>query len=129
MGQTRGLQQHHQKKTQKFGLPMDAIKNDKIVHRVNKSGKNQTVMKLGPLSLLHSIKSLVVDIILERAAMRQPMRVRKGIAIVNSMLKGTKIKQDLMEYRKNKKLFSSLGGNVGQEYWRAFINRYNEILS
>ena len=79
---------------------MDLVKKYTIIHRVNTSVQNLLVIKEVHLFRLNSIEPLVVRIPLERDAVSNPMHVSEGIAIVNSMIEGNKIRYDLMHYRK-----------------------------
>ena len=89
------------------------MNKDTIVHHASTSARNLAVMKFGPLSPLRKIEPLIVGILLEQAAMRQPMQVCEGIALVNSMIQGTQIQCDLIEFRRKTNTLSQLGGTVG----------------
>ena len=61
--------------------------------------------------------------------MRQPLQIREGISLVNSMIEGTDIQKKSIEYKTKRNMLSTLGGMVGWEYWRGFYKRYEYILS
>ena len=126
----RGTYDEIIKKTcKKFNFLHNAINKNTIVHRASASGQNLTVMKFGPLSPLHTIEPLVVSILLEQSAMRQPMRVCEEISLVNLMIQDTQIQLDLIEFRRKTNTLSQLGDTVGWDYWPAFMKRYDDIFS
>ena len=98
------------------------------MHCASKSDQKLAVICSGPLSPLHSIEPLVVGIILERATMRQLIRVSEGIALVNLMIEGTKLEEDFVKWKRATNPSLSIDEKVGRNYWQSFTKQYEAIL-
>ena len=73
------------------------------------------------MSPLLRIEPIIVSIIVQMARMRQCLTPSKGLLLVNSLISGTKIQQDLMEWKRTNTPNST--GTVGRGYWRKFMKR------
>ena len=82
----------------------------------------------GQVSPLTEIETIVVGIILQMARIRQCLNPSKGLALVNSIIEGTKVQDDLKKWKQKNTPNST--GTVGKGYWRSFMKRYkNQIVS
>ena len=82
----------------------------------------------GQVSPLAEIEPIVVGIILQMARIRQCLNPSKGLALVNSIIEGTKVQDNLKKWKQKNTPNST--GTVGQGYWRSFLKRYkNQIVS
>ena len=54
----------------------------------------------GQVSPLLRIEPIIVSIIVQMARMRQCLTPSKGLLLVNSLISGTKIQQDLVEWKR-----------------------------
>ena len=53
----------------------------------------------GQVSPLLKIEQVIVSIIVQMSRMRQCLNPSKGLLLVNSLIRGTKIKQELIEWK------------------------------
>ena len=67
------------------------------------------------------IEPIVVEIILQMARLRQCLCPSKGLQLVNSLIKGTDIQKELIEWKKKNTL--NTNGTLGTGYWRNFLKR------
>ena len=81
----------------------------------------------GHSSPLESLDDTIVDLVLMMARIRQCLTPSSGLALVNSMIDGQPIQQDLIEWKK-KFCKSDATGTVGKSYWRAFMKRNRHML-
>ena len=80
----------------------------------------------GQVSPLAVIEPIVVGIILQMAQIRQCLNPSKGLALVNSIIEGTKVQDDLKKWKQKNTPNST--GTVGKGYWRSFMKRYNNQI-
>jgi len=75
----------------------------------------------GQVSPLLKIEPAIVSIIVQMARMRQCLNPSKGLLLVNSLIEGTKIQEELIEWKKTNT--PNCTGTVGRGYWRKFMRR------
>jgi len=75
----------------------------------------------GQISPLKKIEPLIVDIILQMARIRQCLSPSKGLQLVNSIIKGTKIQDELIKWKQTNT--PNEYGTVGLGYWNKFLKR------
>ena len=81
----------------------------------------------GQILPLLRMETTVVEIIWQMARIRQCLTPSKGLQLVNSLLKGTKLQQDLIEW-KEKGNSNNVTGTVGRGYWRKFMERNKDKI-
>ena len=80
----------------------------------------------GQESPLAPIEPIIVEIILQMARIRQCLTPSRALRLVNDLIDGTKIQQDLIQWKKNNTC--SEDGKVGQGYWYGFLKRHKHLL-
>ena len=75
----------------------------------------------GHQSPLVAMDDAIVKIVLAMARIRQCLNPSSGLALVNSLIDGQPIQQQLIEWKK--KYSSNDTGTVGKKYWRGFMKR------
>ncbi len=125
-----------------FNLPEDVPLKKRCLQRVNRKDRSVLVAHRGKVSPMIQVEAHLVDIILHYSRMRQPITPKVGLALANSMIKGTEIEQEMIEWRK-KSLPNSIVGKQdpnfqvavhGDEilcngWWRNFLKRNPSITS
>ena len=95
----------------KRNLPDDCvIKSDTIRRRISR--RRPFVTQVGTVSPLASIEDAVVDIIIQMARIRQSLSPSKGLKLVNDMIEGTELQEDLVKWKEIHTSNSS--GTVGK---------------
>ena len=79
------------------------------------------------ISPLLQMEPTVVEIIRQMARIRQCLTPSKGLQLVNSLLKGTKLQQDLIGYKENDNS-NNVTSTVGRGYWRNFMKRNKDKI-
>ena len=92
-----------------------------IRKRVYRNSLESHHMAGGQVSPLVKIEPVIVSIIVQMARMRQCLNPSKGLLLVNSLISGTKIQKELIEWKK--KNTPNCTGTVGRGYWRKFMKR------
>ena len=80
----------------------------------------------GQVTPLLRIEPLIVEIILQMARIRQCLNPSKGLQLVNSLIKGTKIQDELVEWKKRNTPNNT--GALGTGYWHGFLRRHRTKL-
>ena len=75
----------------------------------------------GRVSPMVRIEPIVVEIILQMARLRQCLCPSKGLQLVNSLIKGTEIQKELIDWKKKNTL--NTNGTLGTGYWPNFLKR------
>ena len=70
---------------------------------------------------LQRIEPLIVEIILQMARICQCLCPSKGLQLVNSLIKGTKIQGELVEWKKTNA--PNTTGSLGIGYWTSFLKK------
>jgi hypothetical protein len=83
-----------------FDLPEDIPLKKWCLQRVTRKNRNVCVAHRGKASPMIQVEAHLVDIILQYAWMRQPITPKVGIALANSLIKGTSIEGEMLEWRK-----------------------------
>ena len=124
-GQLEEIIKRHKKKRklEEVDIPSSTIRQRVL--------RNKTVVlnhhRGGHSSPLESLDDTIVDIVLMMARICQCLTPSSGLALVNSMIDGQPIQQDLIAWKK-KYCISDASGTVGKSYWRAFMNRNRHRL-
>ena len=79
------------------------------------------VNKSGMSSPLAPIESKIVSVIIQMSRIRQSLTPIQSIRLINRMIMGTKVQEDLIEW-KMKCGLKNHEGTVGAGYWRGFKN-------
>lgn len=119
---------------QKRNLPQDfEIKKNTVQRRIE---RNRIVIdahecKGGVDTPLADIEPSIVQIVLCMTKLRQSLTSRQIIQLVNSSIEGTVHQQKLIALKKNNKIDQPEEklGKVRQNYIRAFLKRWNHVLS
>ena len=125
-----------------YNLPEDVPLKKRCLQRVHRKSRNVCVAHRGKASPMIQVETHLVDIILQYARMRQPITPKVGIALANSMIKGTNIESEMLEWRKKSLPKHAVGKNdpnyevpvEGDEvlckgWWRNFLKRNPSISS
>ena len=75
----------------------------------------------GQVSPLLRIEPVIVEIILQMARIRQCLCPSKGLQLVNSIIKGTKIQDELIKWKQTNT--PNECGTVGISYWNKFLKQ------
>ena len=69
----------------------------------------------------------MVEIILQMARIRQCLIPSKGLQLVNSLINGTKLQQELIAWKKRGNS-NNEAGIVGRGHWRKFMKRNRDKI-
>ena len=109
-----------------FGLTTTKISKSTIRTRVLKNALICT--HAGQCSPLQKIEPILVQIIVQMARIRQPLTPSEGLQLVNSLIDGMHIQQELIQWKRKFSINSY--GYVGTGYWNAFMKRQgHQIMS
>jgi hypothetical protein len=92
-----------------FNFPKDVPLKKRCLHPVNRKDRSVLVAHHGKISPMIQVKAHLVDIILHYSRMQQPITPKVGLALVNSMIKGAEIEQEMIMAKK-KNLPNSMVG-------------------
>ena len=81
----------------------------------------------GQISPLLRMEPTVVEIILQMARIRQCLTPSKGLQLVNSLISGTKLQQELIAWKRRGNT-NNEEGLVGRGYWRKFMKRNRDKI-
>jgi hypothetical protein len=101
----------------RFNLPEDVLipVKRRCLQRVNRKNRSVLVAHRGKISPMVQVEAHLVDIILNYSRMRQPITPKVGLALANSMIKGTEIECEMIEWRK-KSLPNSVVGKYDPDF-------------
>jgi hypothetical protein len=85
---------------QQFGLEAGSISIHTVKSRLKKN-RRLTASGKGNVSPLVTIEATFIEVLLELAAMRQPLTAREALNLINSMIKDSCIQEELIEWKKN----------------------------
>ena len=112
----------------KHNINNDGISPIAIRRRVDRQSLSCHHLAGGQVSPLADIEPLVIGIILQMARIRQCLTPSKGSALVNSIIDGTKVQNELKKWKE--KNTPNCVATVGKGYWRSFLKRHkNQIVS
>ncbi len=76
---------------------------------------------------LAPIEPIIVEIILQMARIRQCLTPSRALRLINELIDGAKIQQDLIKWKKTNTC--SKDGEFGQGfYWYGFLKRHKHML-
>jgi hypothetical protein len=98
--------------------------------RIYRPGRNIVCEHRGTKSPILCLDPVVVDLCVQLAAMRQPLRATHLISLVNSLLSGTDAAKLLEEFKLKHCQFSSIPkDSVGSAWYRAFMKRNPQLVT
>jgi hypothetical protein len=100
------------------------ISEDVVRQRVKRKSNNG---KVGPKAPLLQIEPYIVSLIIQLANMRVPITASQGLQLCNSIIKGTKFGNQVVEYKK--KMCRSVSSELGLGYWRGFMKRNGHLIA
>ena len=80
----------------------------------------------GQESPLRAIEPIMVEIILQMARIRQCLTPSRALRLINDLIDGTKIQQDLIKWKETNTCNGH--GKVGKGYWYGFLKRHRDKL-
>ena len=80
----------------------------------------------GLISPLISIEPQIVEILIQMAQIRQCLTPAEAIQLINSLIVGTQVQEDLIKFKQ--KFSNNVDGTVGVGYWRAFKKRNKHLI-
>ena len=104
----------------------DSISPCAIRKRVKRNSLINRHLAGGQVSPLERIEPIIVSIIVQMARMRQCLTPSKGLLLVNSLISGTKIQEELVEWKQRNT--PNFTGTVGRGYWRQFMRRNKDKI-
>ena len=118
----------------KYGALRDLIKSVKSARHIKADISSSAIRRRvhrnrlvnhhiagGQVSPLLKIEPLIVEIILQMARIRQCLCPSKGLQLVNSIIKGTKMQEELIKWKQTNTPNDC--GTVGVGYWKSFLKR------
>jgi hypothetical protein len=122
-----------------FDIPEDIPLKKRCLQRVSKPSRNVVVAHRRKVSPMLEVEAHLADIIIQAARIRQPITPKIGIALANSLVKGSIIEKEVLSWRA-KSLPSSHptkldpeyeveGDILGKDWWRNFLKRSPSITS
>ena len=109
--------------SKKRNLPSSyVIKADSIQKRIKRG--NVSAKSCGLTSPLVALETIVVTIVIQMARIRQCLTPSCGVVLVNSLISGNKLEEDLIKWKKeNIRGTKNISGTVGSGYWAGFMKR------
>ena len=89
------------------------IKTDFVRQRISRGNKFVVTTKGGVTTSLYALEPTIVTIIIQMARIRQCLSPSKAIELVNSIIKGMPIQNELVKWKK-KHCFNALG-TIGKD--------------
>ena len=80
----------------------------------------------GRISPLESIEPTVISIVIQMARIRQSLSPSEGLRLINSLIKDTKIEDDLVYWKK--KFSNNTSPTVGLGCWSRFMKRHKDKI-
>ena len=117
--------------TKKRNLTVDQIISPEAIRQRSKRNQVITNGHNGPVSPLHDIEPMLVELMIQLCRMRQPLTVGNCKDLINAVIKDTPTQQRLVEWKKQHSHYSGIiedDGQVGDGYWRAFLVRNKDKL-
>ena len=107
------------------GVTVD-ISPDAIRRRIHRKKLTSHHVAGGQVTPLMRIEPVVVEIILQMARIRQCLCPSKGLELVNSLIKGTPLQEELVQWKSRNTPNDT--GTVGVGYWRNFLKRHKTSI-
>jgi hypothetical protein len=104
--------------------PSVELKTGTIKQRLKRQSTKGTP---GQSSPMESIEPYIVSIIIQLSNMRIPITVSQGLQLCNSIIKGTKYKEVVNQFKS--KTCRSVTAELGRGYWRGFLKRNKHLIS
>ena len=120
----------------KYGDTCDTIPIKTIQTRFRSN--TMSVSHRGTKSPMSYLEPVLLQIVIQRGKMNQPLTVTEGLQLANSMIKvGSVTEKSIISYLKTRNQYSTDGsatkipGNMlGTGYWKGFLPRYaHELVS
>ena len=105
----------------KNNVPEDVIISEGSIRQRIKRGNLYTNGGRGPDSPLLALEPTIVKTIIQISRIRQCITPSTGLKLVNSIIEGTQVQNDLIQFKS--KLCGNSDGKVGRNYWRLFMKR------
>ena len=102
------------------------ISPDAIRRRIHRKKLTSHHVAGGQVTPLMRIEPVVVEIILQMARIRQCLCPSKGLELVNSLIKGTPLQEELVQWKSRNTPNDT--GTVGVGYWRNFLKRHKTSI-
>jgi hypothetical protein len=83
-----------------FNVPDDVPLKERCRQRVSRRHRNILVVHKGTPSPMLRVEAHLIDIFVQYSRMRQPITPEVGIALANSLVKGTEVEEQIKEWRK-----------------------------
>jgi len=99
----------------------------KYVHQRIRRGHTMLDGSRGPKSPLDVLENVAVGLIVKMARIRMNLTPTLGLALINSLIMGTKYIDTLNRFKSN--LGLEANGKVGPGYWRGFVKRNKENIT
>jgi hypothetical protein len=104
--------------------PSDEIKTETVKQRLKrKTTKGNT----GNSSPMETIEPYIVSIIIQLSNMCIPITVLQGLQLCNSIIMGTKFKEQVDVFKR--RMCRSATPVLGRGYWRGFLKRNKHLIS
>jgi hypothetical protein len=116
------------KAEEKFSLKEGTINKQTMLTRLKRGNLSATGRGLD--SPMIALEAHFLDLILELAAMRQPVTATDAINLINSMITTSNLSEDIIEWKKKHlpgEFEDDKAGRLGKKYWRNFKKRHPEI--
>jgi hypothetical protein len=99
---------------------------DTVLKRLQ-PGRNVITAGKGNISPLIAVEALFLDVILQMAAMPQPLTAIGALNLINSMISSSNLQHSLIEWKEKHKIKGNEDGKVGIRYWQNFKKHRPEI--
>jgi hypothetical protein len=116
--------------SERYDLP-DVLDYKSVESRL-RPGRKVLAANPGPVSPMVSLEVHVVDWILQRASMRQPVTPKMALQLINSMVEGTEVQEKVCEWKKKhlkEHKINKDGPTLGQKYWLNLMKRHPQLKS
>ncbi len=109
-----------------FNLPAGSINMDTVLARL-KPGRKIVTAGRGNVSPLIAIEAHFLDVIIQLAAMRQPLTCFGALNLINSMISSSNLSDYVIEWKEKHKISGEDKHRLGMKYWHNFKKRHPEI--
>jgi hypothetical protein len=111
-----------------FNLDAGSINMDTMLARL-KPGRKVVTAGRGNVSPLIAIEAHFLDVIIQLAAMRQPLTAFGALHLINSMISSSNLSDYLIEWKEKHEITGDDDNKhrLGMKYWHNFKKRHPEI--
>jgi hypothetical protein len=88
--------------------------------------RNSNTSLLGQKSPMQAIEPYLVAIIIKLANMRIPITTAQGLQLANSLINGTRFKEEVHQFEKLN--LRSASSELGRGYWRGFLKQNKNLI-